>query len=363
MMRRNGSVLLPAIALNVTLCLATARPAMATDSTAPDARLPAVESSAWAAYKQAFVTPEGRVVDTANGNISHSEGQGYGMLLSAWADDAAAFERLWSFTRTELLIRDDGLSAWKWDPASTPHITDINNATDGDILIAYALLTASERWQRPDYRDTAAGIARTVAETMLVDVAGGVVILPGAVGFRDAETPGTLIVNPSYWVYPALAALQALVPGSGYSQAAQSGTSILKQARFGPLNLPTDWLAVTADSVAPAPDRPEVFGYEGIRIPLYLMMAGLDDPALLTPFRDAWAEAGGGDPAVIDVLDGKAAERLQDPGYRIVFALLDCALEGTRVPDPLRQFAPTLYYPSTLHLLALAALQDRYPQC
>ena len=50
-----------------------------------------------------------------------------------------AFETIFTFTRVELLIRDDGLAAWRWDPAATPRVTDINNATDGDILIAYAL--------------------------------------------------------------------------------------------------------------------------------------------------------------------------------------------------------------------------------
>jgi endoglucanase len=36
----------------------------------------------WAAYRDRFVMPDGRVVDDANGGISHSEGQGYGLLLA-----------------------------------------------------------------------------------------------------------------------------------------------------------------------------------------------------------------------------------------------------------------------------------------
>ncbi len=31
----------------------------------------------WRQYKERFVTSDGRVVDNANGGISHSEGQGY----------------------------------------------------------------------------------------------------------------------------------------------------------------------------------------------------------------------------------------------------------------------------------------------
>ena len=43
------------------------------------------DPEAWRAYKAHFVTEAGRVVDTANKGISHSEGQGYGMLLAVAA--------------------------------------------------------------------------------------------------------------------------------------------------------------------------------------------------------------------------------------------------------------------------------------
>ncbi|MGH6925464.1 MAG: glycosyl hydrolase family 8, partial [Propylenella sp.] len=88
----------------------------------------------WENFAGRFITPEGRVVDDANSSISHSEGQGYGMLLAAFAGDEAVFRRLWAWTETELLVRDDGLAAWRWEPDADPHVTDLNNATDGDIL-------------------------------------------------------------------------------------------------------------------------------------------------------------------------------------------------------------------------------------
>ena len=68
-----------------------------------------------------------------------------------------------------------------------------------------------------------------------------------------------------------------------------------------------------------------------------------------------------------DVADGlgsgKPAEPLADPGYRILAASIACALDGTPVPEELRTFQPTAYYPSTLHLLSLAMLAERYPRC
>lgn len=129
------------------------RPAAAASAAAPDKQrgplkldgraLPLGGSlnapQAWQGYKQRFVTSAGRVVDTANGQISHSEGQGYGMLLAVAANDRPTFERLWGWTRANLMVRDDQLIAWRWTPGQRPPITDMNNATDGDILIAWAL--------------------------------------------------------------------------------------------------------------------------------------------------------------------------------------------------------------------------------
>ncbi len=45
--------------------------------------------------------------------------------------------------------------AWKWDPKADPHIVDVNNASDGDILIAYALGLAGKAWGEPRYTEAA----------------------------------------------------------------------------------------------------------------------------------------------------------------------------------------------------------------
>ena len=100
----------------------------------------------WMNYRSRFVSDNGRVVDTANNMISHSEGQGYGMLLAVAARDRAGFERIWNWTRANLMVRDDQLIAWRWEPNARPAVADMNNATDGDILVAWALAEAAEQW-------------------------------------------------------------------------------------------------------------------------------------------------------------------------------------------------------------------------
>ena len=52
----------------------------------------------WRQYKERFVTSDGRVVDNANGGISHSEGQGYAMLIAERLDDRLTFETIWRWT-------------------------------------------------------------------------------------------------------------------------------------------------------------------------------------------------------------------------------------------------------------------------
>jgi endoglucanase len=51
-----------------------------------------VSASEWSLYKARFLDRGGRIVDNGNGGISHSEGQGYGLLLSYLAGNRADFK-------------------------------------------------------------------------------------------------------------------------------------------------------------------------------------------------------------------------------------------------------------------------------
>ena len=319
-----------------------------------------VSSADWNAYRDRFIEADGRVVDDANGDISHSEGQGYGLLLAFSADDRATFERIWTFTRNELLIRDDGLAAWKWDPQATPHVADINNASDGDILIAYALGLAGKAWEEPRYTDAAGNLATAIGTNLLSKANGRVVLIPGVAGFGpDRRSDGAQVVNPSYWVFEAFPVLGELAPAFPWKELASSGLELIAGARFGPDHLPPDWVAITPKGLEPAKGFPSVFGYNAIRIPLYLLRAGATDGPLLQPFEQDVRSRG---PAVIDLDSGRAIEPLDDPGYRMLDAAVAC-VAGTPIPDDLKQFKPTSYYPSTLYLLALSYVNQRQPQC
>lgn len=323
-----------------------------------------IAPDAWQAYLTRFVDDAGRVVDDGNGGISHSEGQGYGLLLAYLAGDRAAFERIWTFTRTELLIRDDGLAAWRWDPKANPHITDINAASDGDILIAYALARAGRAWNEPGYLTGATRIAKAVGRQVVKREGGRLVLLPGVTGFSAKERKDGPILNLSYWIFEAFPVLAQLAPETDWAALSKSGLALIAAARLGPAKLPPDWLSAPAGgALVPAEGFEPVFGYNSLRIVLYLLRADMRDAGTLEVFKRNWIVENAGHPAIVNIPTGRVLTTLDEPGYRMLAAALSCALDGTTIPDDLRRFEPTLYYPSTLHLLGLSMVAEKYPRC
>jgi endoglucanase len=332
------------------LCLGLATPATMAQSM--------IQADEWQSYLDAYVTADGRVLDTANGNISHSESQGYGLILAALADDRASFERIWSFTSTELLVRDDGLAAWRWEPDADPHITDTNNATDGDMLIAYGLLLAGKAWDA-QYTERARPMIATIGRTMTATADGLPVLLPGAVGFDRTPEEGGPIVNPSYWIFEVFPAFAEVEPAIDWPAIADAGLAILDRAAATEAGIPADWVQIPNGGIVPAPDFPPEFGYNGIRIPLYLIRAG-HETRYLEPFRAHASSAG---LAKVDVTTDEAIEPIGEPGYRLIGAAMECVAAGTPVPDDLRTLQATSYYAATLQLLLLDHLRRNAPYC
>lgn len=317
----------------------------------------------WDSYRARFVDESGRVIDNANGDISHSEGQGYGLILAFSAGDRATFEKIWSFTYTELLIRDDGLVAWKWDPKASPHITDRNNATDGDILIAYALGRAGIAWKDQRYLEAATRLANAIGKHTIARNESGVFLLPGARGFSPGERPDGPVINLSYWIFEALPVLASLAPQYDWSSVWRDGLVLLHQASSNAAQLPADWVSIaTKGRLRPARGFEPEFGYNSLRIPLYLLRAGISELPWLGSVNKRWKNPSEG-VAVVDVRTGEIQERMTDQGYLAMAAVLACAVEGTRIPEAVKSFDPQLYYSSTLYLLSLSLVNEKYKAC
>lgn len=315
----------------------------------------------WQAYKGHFVDASGRVIDDGNGGISHSEGQGYGLLLSSLAGQQADFDLIWSFTRTELMLRDDGLAVWKWKPDVKPHVTDINNASDGDLLIAYALALGGALWKREDLTEAAGAIARGLASHTIIERQGRELLLPAVEGFSKDDRPDGPVVNLSYWVFEAFPQMAKIAPETDWKRISDDGVALIAENRMGPRRLPPDWLSLEARP-RPAKGFPAEFGYNALRIPLYLMRAGNHDAELLRSLR-AGMTGSDGSVQLVELASGDVRQTLTDAGYRIIPALVSCILDGVKLPGDLKTFVPTLYYPSTLHLLGLSFVATEHPEC
>jgi endoglucanase len=319
----------------------------------------------WRAYKGRFVTGSGRVVDTANGGVSHSEGQGYGMLLAVAADDRAGFEAIWGWTRANLFVRGDELAAWRWEPEKRPAIADMNNATDGDLLIAWALTEAAEAWGDVSHRVAARRIAVEIGRKLiLLKTANGSLLLPGMAGFAAEDRADGPVLNLSYYVFPAFARLPLVAAEFDWAGLSRAGLRLIEKARFGPARLPSDWVSLKTGEPQPADGFPAQFSYNAIRIPLYLAWAGFDQPRHHDGFLAAWEKGERRGLPLIDLAQGQPALWLEERGYGALPALSACASRATTLPRALRSAqAGEHYYPATLSLLALTAARMRYPSC
>jgi len=317
----------------------------------------------WTLFKKRFLAPEGRIVDDGNGNVSHSEGQGYGLLIAAAYHDRKSFDLIWDWTRKNLQTRPhDKLMSWKWAPDGHGGgaVADPNNASDGDLLVAWALLRASSQWQEYRYQQAALQILADLAKLDVVQGDDGPILLPGADGFvKD----GITTVNPSYYVFPALAAMSHL-PNSPWKDLAQGGAALIGKARFGKWDLAPDWLQVGTQT-AISPDFPPLFGYNAVRIPLY---AAWQNPAspLMQPFAKFWQQflSPTQIPATVNLETDTFGKDPALPGMRAVARLAQAcvakqSLTVAALPE-LTEGEP--YYSASLNLLTKIALRESRAQ-
>ena len=314
----------------------------------------------WAAFQARFLAPEGRVVDSGNAGVSHSEGQGWGLLFAVRADDRPGFDRLLGWTRRVLRRPRDELHAWRFEPNATIPVADVNNATDGDLCIAWALLEAGERWGVADFTALGTAIGRDILRLLVRRAGAYSVLLPGARGF---DRPEATILNPSYYVFPAFAALARAVPDPAWVRVAADGLVLLRSSRFGRWGLPPDWVALNkADARLSLPSRwPPRFSYDAVRVPLYLAWAGLTSEPALGQARSFWTDPRHAYvPAWADLSSDIVASYAASPGVTAVSQLAVAQRSNAASMArslPLVAQAPD-YYAAALGLLVRAAWQE-----
>lgn len=316
-----------------------------------DAR-PADLSPKWTMWKSRFLSESGRVIDDENGGISHSEGQGFGALLAQAFGDQAAFEKIEAWTNANLMVRKDNLMAWRWYEGRGVQAQDWHTATDGDLFRAWALLRAARDSGWSGTEGQSEKIARDIAALCLRPdprAPEAPLLIPGAEARSDKDR---VLFNPSYIMPRALREIGAAADAPELISAADHGETVLAElAAIGDI---PDWIDVTASGFQPPQEHDLRYGYDALRVPLYLVWSGNADHPAVARALETFARADlPRHLAVVTVQDGKVLVQSDLPGYRAIAALPHCVDPATDA-DRQRQS----YYPATLELLAELARQE-----
>lgn len=311
-------------------------------------------ANGWDTYKSRFLQSDGRIIDTGNNNVSHTEGQGYGMLLAVAYNDRAAFDRLWKWTRTTLRNPQNDLFYWRYIPGAQDPVADKNNASDGDVLIAWALQRAAQKWNVAVYQQESDRIQRAIVKLDVANFGGYTVLMPGAQGFNKNSY---VVLNPSYFLFVAWQEFGQRSHLQVWNKLIDGGMALLGKMHFGNSDLPLDWVALNADgSVAPAVGYSNRFSYDAIRVPLNIWWY---DPQSLAlgPFQRLWqGYSRTNTPAWFDVLANTAAPYNMDGG---LLAVRDLVLNQTGyLSDKLSPGQN--YFSASLQLLTWTAWQEKH---
>lgn len=243
---------------------------------------------AWENYRQAMLSPDGRVIDrSSEALISTSEGQSYGLFFALVGNDPESFAKILRWTQDNLAGGnfDRQLPAWLWgrDKEGRWQVLDGNNATDADLFIAYSLLEAGRLWHRPAYQVLGRNLLWRSAAQSLRKLPGlGVMLLPGDVGFDSA---GQWRLNASYLPPQLLARFGQ--EASVWQELASNARRLLIES--SPKGLASDWQRWEAgQGWGVDSQKGSVGSYDAIRVYLWTGMLAKDAPgrfALIEHFR------------------------------------------------------------------------------
>lgn len=312
--------------------------------------------AAFLVYRESFIESDGRVFDPQNGGITHSESQGYGMLLALLGNDQPTFDRIWSFAKTRMQ-RPDGLFSWKYVPGKG--ITDANNATDGELFMGTALALASIRWGDQRYVQEAQRIADVVGRKLILNYGGYTLLLPGEWA-RPSQRNPRAVINMSYFIPISLQVFEGLAPQYPWEKVYHDGFRILDDM----IHPPSDWTNVSEyGEPVPARGFKRLFSYDAVRIPMYLLQAGVTHHKTSEILTTIWGNPRSGPTFPFDVMTMGKTDRFWGNSYELTHDLLYCLDTNTPVPYEDLGMKMENYFDSSLHLMMMAVLYSVNPQC
>ena len=242
----------------------------------------------WSGYSARFIDHHtGRVADPDGDQHTTSEGQAYALFFALAANDRPTFDRILSWTQTNLAAGDLATHLpsrlWGKDNDGQWRILNPNSASGADVWTAYTLLEAGRLWNSPSDTNLGRSMLGLIAKNEVVDLPGfGPMLLPGPSGFQHGNA---VTLNPSYLPLFLFQRLAAADPAGPWSAIATGIPRLLEQSsRHG---FAMDWVEYVpgdgfhpvtgpaAANSATASDPDPCGSYDAIRVYLW---AGMINP-------------------------------------------------------------------------------------
>ncbi|WP_158850070.1 glycosyl hydrolase family 8 [Algibacter sp. L1A34] len=152
----------------------------------------------YVAWRNAFAEPctNGRYrikFDTPSETVS--EGIGYGMLLSAYANDRELFDGLWLYYKD--FSNSNGVMNWKINECTS--VIESNGASDAELDAAYALIVADKHWGSSgtiNYKDDALTLISAIKTH---EVESGTYVLKPGDAWGGTSNTNISYLSPGYF--------------------------------------------------------------------------------------------------------------------------------------------------------------------
>lgn len=215
-------------------------------------------------YKKEFVFSDGRVMDSERVDATISEGQGYMLQKTVAANDPYTFNLVYGWTKKHLQ-RKDKLFSWLWgkDKNGKYSVLDYNSAADADVIIAFALVLANERWKNDKYLKEAQPIIKSIWKNETKQIGEHRVLMPGFI-----QTKSEIIeINPSYFQPYAFKFFQKYDKKHDWNNVIDSSYYyIMASSAKTKTGLPPDWFLIKKGKIVLEDSKRSDFSYDAIRI-------------------------------------------------------------------------------------------------
>jgi len=195
-------------------------------------------------------------------NETRVEAIGFGMLLSAYANDKTTFDGLFNFYKSKRTTEAKNMMGWL---VTCNGIIDPGSATDGDIDVAFSLIIADKQWGET-YLESAKEIIQIISDNLIVDcTVDGQDVKVLAPGYSSGLWGGCGLTDIQYYT-PAYFRIFADISGNAvWDQLADDTYILLNASANGATGLVPDWQSASG---TPGPSgRVGYFGYDACRVP------------------------------------------------------------------------------------------------